>query len=78
MNPKTDHITEVVFEMIKDTYKGNHTIKRETDLKDLFDSLEKSWLCLHVENEFDIRINDSEIKELSNVQSLISLVEQKC
>lgn len=67
---------EKVIETVK-TVVGEDKITADTTFKDVHaDSLTMVEVVMAIEEEFDIVINDEDIDKLTDVQSLIELVER--
>lgn len=67
---------ERVIETVKKVV-GEDNITAETSFKDVHaDSLTIVEVVMAIEDEFDIAINDEDIDKLTDIQSLIELVER--
>ena len=71
-----EKVKEVLMEAIN---VDEDMIKMEANLKDDLgiDSLAAVELCLELETEFDVRIEDEELAKLVTVADIVSLLESK-
>ncbi len=72
--------TDRVIDIVAD--KSGHERKTVLPTSDLsndlhFDSLDAVELCMEVEKEWNLAFSDDEMEKLSNVQSIVDLVEKK-